>query len=94
MITIHNEVTIDAGYPGEETVTLWLVSYGGKSEQNVPEHWPILVNALRQFCGLQGWLLEAGDDPYHEKSLALFAEGFSWPQESDNDADDDDESFD
>ena len=79
MITIHNEVTIDVGAMDDYPITLWLVSYGPRPDPQTVDYWPLVVDALRHFCARQGWLLECGDDPYQEKSLAIFAEGFAWP---------------
>lgn len=79
MINIHQEVTIDVGDPQEQTLTLWLVSYGSPADDRTKDIWPAVVELLRRACAHQGWLLECGDDPYREKSLAVFAEGFSWP---------------
>lgn len=79
MITIHNEVTIDVGTMDDHPITLWLVSYGPRPDAEETDYWPLVVEALRSFCARQGWLLETGDDPYREKSLAVFAGGFGWP---------------
>lgn len=79
MITIHNEVTIDVGVLHEQTITLWLVSYGLPEEMDGPDYWPQVVEALRYFCAQQGWLLECGSDPYDEMSFDVFAPGFSLP---------------
>jgi len=79
MITIHNEVTIDVGTMDDHPITLWLVSYGSQPGSQTVDYWPQVVEALRSFCARQGWLLECGDDPYSERSLAIFAGGFGWP---------------
>ncbi len=84
MITIHNEVTIDVGTMERPPITLWLVSYGSQPKTDEPDYWPKVVEALRSFCANQGWLLECGDDPYHEKSLPLFTQGFFWPPDGDD----------
>ena len=91
MITIHNEITIDMDTPHEQTITLWRVSYGAPPEPPEPDDWPMLVEALRSFCARRGWLLETGDDPYQEKSLAVFAGGFSWPLHDNDDSRETDE---
>lgn len=90
MISILNEVTIDLGTMDEQSITLWLVSYGPRPAQDTPDYWPMVVEALRSFCARQGWLLETGDDPYREKSLAVFAGGFGWPPRGDEDDFEDD----
>ncbi len=88
MITIHNEVSIELGDPQEQTLTLWLVSYGSPRDTGKqPDYWPMFVEALSHFCARRGWLLETGDDPYRDKSLAVFAEGFSWPPEQSDELD-------
>ena len=78
-ITILNELSIDLD--GESPgLTLWLVSY----EKPLPgdhDRWEKFVAALGHFCARHGWQLEHGDDPYREKSLAIFAEGFSRPDD-------------
>lgn len=89
MITIHKEITIDLGTADEACLTFWGVSYGPPPNANrdadtgadMPDYWPVVLEALRRFCAHQGWLLECGDDPYQERSLALFGEGFFWPPE-------------
>lgn len=92
MITIHNEVTIDVGAMDDHPITLWLVSYGPQPDMQTKDYWPLVVEALGSFCARQGWLLECGDDPYRDKSLAIFAEGFAWPPDDVDDLFDD--SFD
>ncbi len=79
MINIHQEVTIDLAGDRDHTLTLWLVSYGSPKEDPTPVIWPAVAELLRRACAQQGWLLECGDDPHNEKSLATFAEGFPWP---------------
>lgn len=79
MITIHNEITIDVGAMDDQPITLWLVSYGNKPGSAVRRYWPRILNVLRHALAEEGYLLEAGDDPYHEDSLAVFAQGFSSP---------------
>lgn len=83
MISIHQEVTIDLGTMDEQSITLWLVSYGSRSKKAERVYWPMVAEALRSFCARQGWLLECGDDPHREKSLPLFSQGFFWPPDSD-----------
>jgi hypothetical protein len=81
MINIHQEVTIDVDGSRDHTLTLWLVSYGSPRDDKTMDMWPAVVELLRRVCAKQGWLLECGGDPYSEKSLALFAEGFAWPDD-------------
>lgn len=77
MIRILNElhVDFDGVTPG---LTLWLVAYG-EAEATELSRRQAFVRALAQFCGLQGWELEIGDDPYREQSLEVFAQGFASP---------------
>jgi len=89
MITIHNEVTIELGDVHEQTLTLWLVTYGTPQDINErPDYWPMFVEALSHFCARKGWLMETGEDPYREKSLSVFAEGFSWPPDEEDEDED------
>jgi hypothetical protein len=76
-IRILNEISIDLD--GETpALTLWLVAYG-EMQDGDQDRWEMFITALEHFCGRQGWQLERGDDPYREKSLAIFAQGFSSP---------------
>lgn len=79
-MTIHivNEVTIDMGAEDGESLSLWLVHYGRIPKQQ-QDRWNLFLQKLARCCGEQGWLLEVGDDPYQEKSLAVFAGGFGTP---------------
>lgn len=85
MINIHQEVTIDVDGSPEHTLTLWLVSYGSPLEDKTRRVWPAVLELLRRACADKGWLLECGGDPYREKSLAIFADGFAWPSEGSED---------
>lgn len=88
MITIHNEVTISLSDPQQQDMTLWLVSYGTPAHAKMLADWHGVIEVLRRYCAQRGWLLETGDDPYQEKSLAVFDGGFSWPPDDDESHDD------
>lgn len=87
MLTVHTEITIEVGDFSDPPITLWLVSYGPATAQNVPQDLPKVLTVLRRACAKQGWLLECEhDDSYRNRNPNLFSQGFLWPDGDDLEA--------
>lgn len=76
MVNILNEVCIDLGgdeLMEDETLILWLVSYGGEAEEEVIDRWTKLLDTLDASLRPKGGYVETREDPVSEHQCSLFS---------------------